>query len=397
MSVQRVRVGDVLRLDRIPVEPDPSREYVTVGIRSFGKGVFHYEPRPGDQLGSMRFFRLRPNRLVVSNIKGWEGAIAVTSDSDADCLASNRFLTYVPTEPERIDVGWARWYFLSEHGVGLIQRASPGSADRNRTLAIERFENLVIPLPPIEEQRRVAAHLDRALSRQRNLRSRRARATEFGLQIATSQMDSLFSEIEAPHQPLENLAEVMGGIQRTTAREAGGNPVRYLTVAHVGRDTIRVDDPRFFEVPPAELERRRLRSGDVLIIEGNGSAEQIGRAALFRGEIDPCVHQNHVIRARPDQDRLDPGFLNDYLNSPAGRRAVQAQARTSSGLRSLSVGRIKQIDIPLPTLSAQRGVVSAARRLKDGSARLDALFQRSSSLIDALEPALLNQAFADLT
>jgi type I restriction enzyme S subunit len=158
--VDRARVGKVLRLERVPVEPDPMIEYTSIGIRSFGKGIFHYEPKLGAQLGSLRFFEVRPDRLVVSNIKGWEGAIAVSSTADAGHLASNRFLSYVPID-DRIDVRWARWYFLSEPGLELIRRASPGSADRNRTLAIERFEALEIPLPPIHEQRRVASWLAR--------------------------------------------------------------------------------------------------------------------------------------------------------------------------------------------------------------------------------------------
>src|SRR5205823_6346362 len=150
--------------------------YVPIGIRSFGKGIFHYEPRLSGELGSLRFFWVKPNRLVLSNIKGWEGAIAVSSESDAGCIASNRFLSYVPTE-DRIDVRWARWYFLSEPGIELIRRASPGSADRNRTLAIDRFEALEIPLPPIDQQSSIAERLDRLQTAASELIDRSIRAS----------------------------------------------------------------------------------------------------------------------------------------------------------------------------------------------------------------------------
>ena len=63
MSVQRVRAGDVLRLERTPVELDPAHEFVTIGVRSFGKGIFHYDAKPGDQLGKLRFFALEPREL----------------------------------------------------------------------------------------------------------------------------------------------------------------------------------------------------------------------------------------------------------------------------------------------------------------------------------------------
>ena len=73
-------------------------EYTSIGIRSFGKGIFHYDRALGGQLGSLRFFEIQPDRLVVSNIKGWEGAIAVSSTADAGHLASNRFLSYAPAD-----------------------------------------------------------------------------------------------------------------------------------------------------------------------------------------------------------------------------------------------------------------------------------------------------------
>lgn len=93
MKVERVRVGDVLRLDRRPVVPDSATEYTSIGVRSFGKGIFHYDRALGSDLGMLRFFIVQPGCLVLSNIKGWEGAIAVSAEADSGCLASSRFLT----------------------------------------------------------------------------------------------------------------------------------------------------------------------------------------------------------------------------------------------------------------------------------------------------------------
>ena len=159
-DVERVRVGDVLALERRAVAVDPAREYREIGIRSFGKGIFYKAPTNGVAIGGKRVFYVKPGDLVLSNVFAWEGAVAIASEESAGCIGSHRFMTFVAIN-DRVDVSWARWFFLSEPGLALIGKASPGSAGRNKTLAVKRFEELVIPLPPIDEQRRVASRLER--------------------------------------------------------------------------------------------------------------------------------------------------------------------------------------------------------------------------------------------
>ena len=68
MSAARVRVGDVLRLERREVADRPAEEYDESASYSFGKGIFHREPNPASELGDKRFFRIEPGDLVLSNI-----------------------------------------------------------------------------------------------------------------------------------------------------------------------------------------------------------------------------------------------------------------------------------------------------------------------------------------
>lgn len=180
------------------------------------------------------------------------------------------------------------------------------------------------------------------------------------------------------------ISDVAGGIQKGPHREASANPVRYLTVAHVQRNRLLLDDPRFFEVNRAELERWRLLKGDVLIIEGNGSADQIGRTALFRGEITDCVHQNHVIRVRPHADKVSGEYLNSLMNSSVGQAAVQLQSSTSSGLRTLSVGKIREIFFPLPPLPEQRKIADILSTWDEALTQLNALIDRKKALMQQL-------------
>jgi type I restriction enzyme S subunit len=147
------------------------KPYQQVGIRSFGKGFIHYEPVPGEELSKLRYFEVPSEALVLSNIKAWEGAIAVSSEEEAGFVASNRFLSYVPRS-DAVDISYLRYFLLSEHGLPLIETASPGMADRNRTLGIAAFENLRVTLPRLPEQRRIASQLDRAYAALRRMEER---------------------------------------------------------------------------------------------------------------------------------------------------------------------------------------------------------------------------------
>lgn len=153
-----VRIGDALRLSRNSVEVDPMAMYANIGVRSFGKGVFHYPECAGADLSKLRFYTFPIPSLVVSNIKAWEGAVAMTSEADEGCIASNRFLFYVPKH-DNVCVRYIYHYLLSYPGRRALGAASPGSADRNRTLSIKSFENIEMDLPQFQDQVRLADEL----------------------------------------------------------------------------------------------------------------------------------------------------------------------------------------------------------------------------------------------
>jgi type I restriction enzyme S subunit len=171
-SEELFRVGDLIALRRRPVRVEPSGQYEEIGLRSFGRGIFHKDPTLGLELGNKRVFRICPSDLVVSNVFAWEGAIAVAGEDERGKIGSHRFLTYQARDAGTVEVEYLLHLFLSTAGLPLIQSVSPGAAGRNRTLGIKAFEDLRVPLPSIGEQRRIASLLDRAYEVLRRIENR---------------------------------------------------------------------------------------------------------------------------------------------------------------------------------------------------------------------------------
>lgn len=261
--------------------------------------------------------------------------------------------------------------------LGLTDEASHGT----KRLTSDRLAALQVPVPPLPEQRRIAALLDRAEA----LRAKR--------RAALAQLDTLTQAIflemfggrngRANHTtvPLADCAEVVSGI--TKGRKLNGRSARtvpYLRVANVQAGYLDLSEIKTIEALPAEVEELRLCPGDVVMTEG-GDYDKLGRGALWEGQVAECVHQNHIFRVRTDPSRFLSRFFHDYLQTAAARDYFLRCAKRTTNLASINMTQLRALPVPLPQLSLQQEFarrVAAVELLKsrhrESLGKLDELF-----------------------
>jgi len=144
-------MSEVAPAIRRSVNIDVSTRYREVGARSFGKGLFNKPDFDGAQASWQKPVWIQSGDLVLSNIKAWEGAIAVAEDVHDGSIASHRYITCVP-DSRCATARFLAYYLLSEDGLGKISQASPGTADRNRTLSLGKLGPIPVPIPPLPIQ-----------------------------------------------------------------------------------------------------------------------------------------------------------------------------------------------------------------------------------------------------
>lgn len=191
---------------------------------------------------------------------------------------------------------------------------------------------------------------------------------------------------------LADLADIQGGIQKQPKRAPRRNPFPFLRVANVTARGLDLSDVHKVELFGDELERLRLQRGDLLVVEGNGSPSQIGRAAVWDGSIDDCVHQNHLIRVRP-RGRLLPSYLGLVWNAPAVRDNLTAVSSSTSGLHTLSVSKLKRIVLPVPSLREQARIVELLDLHVSRLGAADASLGAAGARVGALRRASLERLF----
>lgn len=256
------------------------------------------------------------------------------------------------------------------------------------------------PLAPISEQGRIVAEaetqftrLDVAITALRRAKRKLARYRSSVLEAAiageliTGTPRSTWKRVI-----LGEVADIQGGIQKQPRRRPASNAFPFLRVANVLRGALDLDEIHNIELFDGELDRLRLKPGDLLIVEGNGSPTEIGRMAIWDGSVENCVHQNHIIRARLDATAV-PEYVAAYWNSPTGSSSVMAVSSSTSGLHTLSVRKVSQIPIPLPPMEDQRAICEEIRhRLSIVTAGLSGI-ERNLKRAARLRQAILKRAF----
>lgn len=169
----------------------------------------------------------------------------------------------------------------------------------------------------------------------------------------------------------EDVAVTTGGV--TLGRKVSNRKMiclPYLRVANVKRGEIDLEVIKEVSIAEDEIDRYALREDDLLMTEG-GDWDKVGRAAIWKGQIPICLHQNHVFRSRMRSAEIPPVWFERYFNSPDGRRYFESASKQTTNLASINMRQVRGCLVPFPPPAEQRRIV----------AKVDELM----ALVDALE------------
>lgn len=311
------------------------------------------------------------------------GKIAQASIGSRYGFGSTEFHVFRPRE----DAVSPRYlhHFLRSPGVRRAGELNmTGSAGQKR-VPKSFFDQLPIPLPSLPEQRRIAAILDQVVA----LRATCDQAVATLHNLAEQKFVELCRDYAGSRVvPLESVAAVQGGLTVNRKRGALVQRAPYLRVANIGRGNVDLTEVKMLGVTAAEVARVGLERGDILLVEGHGNSSEVGRAAMWRGESETFVHQNHLIRARFD-DEVRPAFAEFYLNSADTRRFFRGVVKTTSGLNTLNMSNVSSVPILVPPLAAQVEFERFLGVLEEHHQRL----RKRAKLFATLFTSLQNRAF----
>ena len=253
-----------------------------------------------------------------------------------------------------------------------------------------QMKRILIPVPSIEEQERIVAKIEELFSELDNavetLNDTKTQLEVYRQAVYASIYD--YNNV----RPITDFFEVTGGLTKNSKRNTLPKKMPYLRVANVYFNMLDLSEIKEIGVNEQEIEKCLLKKNDLLFVEGNGSKSQIGRVAIWDGSIENCLHQNHLIKARPLGNMI-PAYALFYLISGGGRKQINEVSKSTSGLYTLSTNTVRELMIPnCDYEKQQQGVDEIESRLsvcKSIEETVDTALQQAT----AMRQSILKQAF----
>jgi type I restriction enzyme S subunit len=251
------------------------------------------------------------------------------------------------------------------------------------SLSMENIRDFYIVLPPLAEQKRIAAIAQKA--------DRLRRTRSYALQLSDTYLQSVFLEMFGElvtnpkgwrFQELVELADIASGV--TKGQNFNGKKtveVPYLRVANVQDGYLDLSEIKTIQALPSEIENLRLEKGDVLMTEG-GDFDKLGRGAIWNCQIENCIHQNHIFRVRTNSRLVLPNFFAAFLLTRYSKTYFLKCSKQTTNLATINMTQLKGLPVPLPPLPLQEKFVQIVQKFerlrtqqREGDRQAEHLFQ----------------------
>lgn len=346
------------------------------------------------------------NKQILTEIKGKlcpSGSIVFAKIGEAirlnrrsilseDSVVDNNVMSI--TYFQYINNKYGFYYFQT---LNLIDLSAGNAVPSIRKSTVEEIS---FPLPPLTEQERIVAKLDKLFAQHELMKKALDRIPQllkdFRQQVLTQAVTGKLTEKWREGKELEDwttpmLKDVCFGFKYGSSSKSDdeGN-VAVLRMGNLQNGKLDLSDLKYSN-NMAEIQKYFLEPGDVLFNRTN-SPELVGKTSIYKGEI-PAIYAGYLIKIENDRTILDSDYLNFYMNTPQVRTWCNEVKSDGVSQSNINAKKLADLAIPLPTLQEQQEIVSRVESLFAKADAIESRYQILKAKIDSLPQAFLHKAF----
>lgn len=373
----KVQLGEVLAARSDSRAVDPSASYPNVGIFSFGRGLFAKPPINGNSSSATTLYRIEAGQFVYSRLFAFEGAYGIVPPDFDGHFVSNEFPTF-DCKPDGICPEFLGWLFRRPNIWNEIASRAVGVGDRRRRIHPEALLRYEIPLPPIEEQRRIVARIEALAAEIDHARTLRQQATEEAEALCRS---LLWHGTQAKPTAMAELVRLRPQ-DVVVARDID---YQFAGVYSFGRGVFKGIIKKGIEFSYKNLTRLHK---DNFVYPKLMAWE--GALGIVSADCEGCVVSPEFPVFEVLQDKVLPEVIDTYFRTPSIWPEISGSSSgTNVRRRRLNPSDFLCYRMPLPPRRTQY----LLREVRAEVNSLHALQAETAAEIDALLPAILARAF----
>lgn len=322
-----------------------------------------------------------------------DGDILIVCDGSRSGLVGKAVRGYVGSTLAKISAEGMTpdylYYFL-QGKYALLNTRKKGTGTPHLNPDILKKQRLIIPSH--ERQSQIVSRIEELFS-ELDVGLKTLQKTQDELEVYRQAVyASAFSSLDSKDAPITDFFDISAGLTKNPQRKNMDIKMPYLRVANVYYNRLDLSEIKEIGILPQEIEEKLLKQNDLLFVEGNGSKAQIGRVAIWDGTIEKCVHQNHIIKGRPNGTMLSEYALY-YLISRYGREQILAVASSTSGLYTLSANKVRNITIPFCHLNEQNKCIEMIKSRLSVCDQIENIIRTTLQQVYAMRQSILKKAF----
>ncbi|RWC40546.1 MAG: restriction endonuclease subunit M [Mesorhizobium sp.] len=357
ITAKNVKMGYIQRQPIEFIDPSAYDAWMTRGFPEFGDVLFTTEAPLGN----------------VAQL-----------DTTEKVIIGQRLIT-LKTDAHRVDPTFLKYALLSPAVQREIHSRTTGATVQGIKASL--LKAVLVPLPPLEEQRRIVTVLDEAFEGLARIRAHAEANLRSAQELFAGSIASEFATISSlPKRKIGDVARHSLG-KMLDKKKNKGTPRGYLRNLNVRWFHVDTSDLLEMRIDDSEIERYSVRKGDLLICEGGYP----GRSAIWDRD-DAMFFQKALHRVRFDKEvygKLLMFFL--FMEDQSGSLRIQF---SGSGIQHFTGQALAKFEMPFPSLGVAEKIVSRIEFMRQSSAELEGRYTRKLNGIDSLRQALLQKAFA---
>ena len=373
---EECKLGDVLQLNVDSVDVLSQPEFRFAGVYCFGFGLFERGLVNGSDTSYKTYNRLHKNHIVISKVKGWEGAIALVTDEFEGAFLSPVYPTFSVISEKKTDIRFIH-YFLKQKTIWTkLLNKSKGIGARRNSISEAQFLNLDIGIPPLAEQKRIVDKIESVQKKVEQIRKLRAEQEKeisnllyncfkklidkYGMTTLGSGLNYKKDFIIINDTDVYKLCRVQTKAQGVVLREN-----------KIGSDI-------------KTKKQKICKTDDFLVAEMDA---RFGGYGIVPPELNGAIVSSHYFLYSINNHVLNKTYLEFFIQTILFHSQVESKGSTNyAGIRP---NQVLNYQIPLPPIADQNRIVSFFEKIN----QIRQIFKAQEAELTDLLPSLLDKAF----